>query len=94
MASAYAMGNARLVDLIIARKRTSLVHAGYRNSCRNLLAHTIAGACEELILMLNFMVPRPTTHSTGARVSFSFVVNSPLSALCARPVNSGVMLLT
>jgi hypothetical protein len=33
---------------------------------------------------------RLTTHSTGARVSRSFIVNLNLSALCARPVNSGV----
>jgi hypothetical protein len=33
-----------------------------------------------------------TTHSTGARVSSAFIVNLNLSALIARPVNSGVML--
>jgi hypothetical protein len=35
-----------------------------------------------------------TTHSTGARISISFIVNSSLAALNARPVNSGVRLLS
>jgi len=36
-------------------------------------------------------VRRLTTHSTGARVSLIFIVNLNLSALCARPVNSGII---
>jgi hypothetical protein len=32
-----------------------------------------------------------TTHSTGARVSWSFIENLNLSGLNARPVNSGAM---
>ena len=35
-----------------------------------------------------------TTHSTGARVSWSFIVDLCVPALNARPVNSGVRLLT
>ena len=35
-------------------------------------------------------MPRLTTHSTGARVSLHFIENLNLSALTARPVNSGV----
>ena len=31
-----------------------------------------------------------TTHSTGARISFHFIVNMSVPTLCARPVNSGV----
>jgi hypothetical protein len=31
-----------------------------------------------------------TTHSTGARISLDFIVNLPVMALNARPVNSGV----
>jgi len=34
-----------------------------------------------------------TTHSTGARVSMSFIENLCVSALIARPVNSGVRFL-
>jgi hypothetical protein len=37
--------------------------------------------------------PRLTTHSTGARLSLSFIENLNLLALCARPVNSGVRCL-
>jgi hypothetical protein len=32
----------------------------------------------------------PTTHSTGARDSVAFIENLRVSALCARPLNSGV----
>jgi hypothetical protein len=34
-----------------------------------------------------------TTHSTGARVSRSFIVELAVAGLCARPVNSGVRFL-
>ena len=34
-----------------------------------------------------------TTHSTGARVSLSFIEDLSVAALNARPVNSGVGLL-
>ena len=36
------------------------------------------------------IVPRLTTHSTGARISLIFIDNLAVMALCARPVNSGV----
>ena len=35
-----------------------------------------------------------TTHSTGARVSRSVIVESSLAGLSSRPVNSGVRWLT
>ena len=56
------------------------------------------GECSLVLVRLQgnewlHLLRRLTTHSTGARVSWSFIVNLAVSGLNARPVNSGVRFL-
>ena len=69
--------------------------------CFSLVIATCLSAMPLLLLIVGmffsgywwFVGRSLTTHWTGARVSLAFIVNLSVPALCARPVNSGVMRL-